>query len=387
MLNYKFYNLLFAVIFVACLLSIALFNIIIDPLGLLGTPAMRGINLNKIALSSHERLHKAAELVRKKPENIFIGSSRTQVGLDPEHYLQITGKPAYNTAFVGANMYEIQRYFQHALHNQPNLKQVIVGIDFFSFNEFKKNTPDFDDSRLEKSSITLKDFIGTALTVDGIKLSVRTLKSNFKDPNEQKEYEPNGMRWNGNQETLENAKDIFIGTVQDYLTSDELYRSYSLSVAQLDRLKKLKAVCDERNIKLIIFISPSHALQWESIYAAGLWPTFEQWKRDVCQIHPVWDFSGYNSITAETVADTMKLYWDPSHYRKEVGNLVLNRLLHYKEDQVPWDFGVLITPNTVESRLETIRQERYIWTLQNPDDRNLVQQVKDEIDNDRSHKK
>jgi hypothetical protein len=66
---------------------------------------------------------------------------------------------------------------------------------------------------------------------------------------------------------------------------------------------------------------------------------------------PLGDFSGYNSMTTEPVppsGDTtsrMKWYWESSHYRKELGDLVLDRLLEYEGTgrAIPVDFGILLT--------------------------------------------
>ncbi|NEQ87322.1 MAG: hypothetical protein F6K26_47080, partial [Moorea sp. SIO2I5] len=114
--------------------------------------------------------------------------------------------------------------------------------------------------------------------------------------------------------------------------------------------------------------------QWESLRVSGLWPELEKWKSRLVEITAVWDFSGYNSITTEAIGEGMKNYWDSSHYREEVGDLILNRLFSYQSQTVPEDFGVLITPENVESHLGKIRNERESWAENNPD---LVQLVED----------
>lgn len=140
--------------------------------------------------------------------------------------------------------------------------------------------------------------------------------------------------------------------------------------------------CKQHDITLKVFISPSHATQWEAIRATGHWHTFEQWKREVAKITPVWDFSGYNSITTEPISNTMKNYGDNSHYTKEVGDLVLNRILSFKEETVSSDFGVLLTPETIESHLKQIRYDREVWARKHPDEVKLVEDIKEEFDKD-----
>ncbi|NEN96582.1 MAG: hypothetical protein F6K50_13885, partial [Moorea sp. SIO3I7] len=147
-----------------------------------------------------------------------------------------------------------------------------------------------------------------------------------------------------------------------------------LSASFLNDLQDIVDTCKEKGIELKVFISPSHATQWESLRVTRLWPVFEEWKRRLVEITPVWDFSGYNSITTEAISEEMKNYWDSSHYREEVGDLILNRLFSYQAHTVPEDFGVLITPDNVESHLGKVRNERESWAETNGD---LVKLVED----------
>ncbi len=70
------------------------------------------------------------------------------------------------------------RYFQHAIANQPNLKEVVIGVDLFSFNKFKESTVDFKENRLEKSGLTWQDAINTSFSLDSFNTSLETLNFN-----------------------------------------------------------------------------------------------------------------------------------------------------------------------------------------------------------------
>ncbi len=76
----------------------------------------------------------------------------------------------------------------------------------------------------------------------------------------------------------------------------------------------------------------------------------------------------------------MENYADNSHYTPKVGNLILNKLLSYKEEEVPEDFGILISQENIESHLAKIRQDREIWANNNPDEVNLVKEIKQKYD-------
>ncbi|MGK7936871.1 MAG: hypothetical protein AB4206_13905 [Xenococcaceae cyanobacterium] len=53
----------------------------------------------------------------------------------------------------------------------------------------------------------------------------------------------------------------------------------------MENLQAIIDKCEQHNIEVKVFISPSHATQYEAINVAGLWSTFEQWKREVINIH------------------------------------------------------------------------------------------------------
>ena len=115
----------------------------------------------------------------------------------------------------------------------------------------------------------------------------------------------------------------------------------------------------------------------EALHLAERWQLYEDWKREIVKMMPVWDFSGYNSITTEPIGEQMNNYQDSSHFYPPIGDLILNRLVGYEEEKVPEDFGILITPENVEAHLEKIRRDRAIWQ-NNPENLKLLNQLKEQ---------
>lgn len=88
------------------------------------------------------------------------------------------------------------------------------------------------------------------------------------------------------------------------------HTQYKLSEDRFNDFKKIVEFCRQNNIELIVFISPSHATQWEALRVTDRWDSFEEWKRKMVAITPVWDFSGYNSVTSEPIQPIMSNYVD-----------------------------------------------------------------------------
>lgn len=378
--KYNQFNLWFFLSVMTSLGLAGLFNLVIDPYGLYKTPNLWGINQVKPEKNDNDRLVKAIDIIRIKPQIIFLGSSRTKQGLNPNHPALSNAQTSYNLALDGANPYELLRYLEHTIKNQPNLEKIILGIDFFMFNELLGNQPGFSEDRLEKTYITVPDLMNSLFSLDTLEISRESMMASLNDPNYDSSYGENGFRPN---RIFKDGKTVgrFEHSINVYF---HFHHQYEFSNKYFSDFEKIVKLAQEKGIKLIIFISPSHATEGETIRATGQWETWENWKRRMVQIIPVWDFSGYNSVTTEPIKAVMENYADNSHYTSKVGNLVLDRILSYQENQVPSDFGVLMTPKNIEAHLEKIRQDRATWSQKHKNEvelvetleRNFVQQQK-----------
>ena len=91
--------------------------------------------------------------------------------------------------------------------------------------------------------------------------------------------------------------------------------------------------------------------------------------------YSLWDFSGYNSITTETVPaagspDKMRWYSDSSHYNRACGDLILDRIFGHHDPArlIPQDFGTLIDERTIDAHLSDIREARAQYSETHPAD-------------------
>ncbi len=370
--SFRYYNLLFLAVVSVPLLAVGLFNWAINPYGVFNSPEIIGINQAKLEKLKNGRLFKAVDITRIKPKTIFLGSSRTEYGLNPKHSALNNKQPAYNSALGAATPYELFRYLEHAIVNQPELQLVILGLDEFMFNELNKEDTGLSESRLEKRHLTIQDGINVTLSIQALQASQNTISLSKKFP-EYRSFTPEGQLnlrqidrdRSATNYRFERSTSIYFNTFPEFI----------LSKKYLNYLQKIVDLCREKDIKLHIFISPAHAARLQIIEQAGHWQTYEQMKREIVNITPVWDFSGYNSITTEKIYNDMENYIDESHYHKQVGDLVINRILDYQTEKVPQDFGVLITPQNIENHLQKIRSEKAVWSENNPDVIELVRKV------------
>jgi hypothetical protein len=145
---YRRFNFVFLAVALFSVLSFGLFNVAIDPYGVINSPTFPGVNRLKPEQDKNNSLFKPIEVIRLKPTTVLIGSSTAVLGLDPKHPALLHNPTAYNLGIAGANMYQVKAYLQHALTNQPRLKQVVISLDFYMFNDFKIN-----DSKLKGTTL------------------------------------------------------------------------------------------------------------------------------------------------------------------------------------------------------------------------------------------
>ena len=104
---------------------------------------------------------------------------------------------------------------------------------------------------------------------------------------------------------------------------------------------------------------------WDEL---GLTPPFLQWKVELVRLvdrvkqrHPkaqvrLWDFSGFHSYACEPIppkadlTSETKWYWESGHFKKELGNLILDKIISSNPDHIVLqdaNFGFLLSTNSL----------------------------------------
>ena len=340
------------------------FNFSVDPYGIWRTFEFDGLNRYKSERRDANYLFKAADLIRKSPRTLLIGSSRVAFGLNPEYeaFSRLGLGPVYNSALTGGHLYAIRRYLEHAMINHPDIELVIWGVDFFAFSE-KVRLPDaFDDNRLLLRHIDLKDAATALASLDSLGASIRTLRSNILEPG----YEPYFR--NGQLTAMDMARQVrkkgmvsrFDQSLRLYLHGDARLATYTDSADAWNEFERILDLAKRHDVRLIAFVSPVHTALLEAIAQRGHWSTYKSWLKRMAQHTEFWDFAVPQDITSEPITRRMRHYWDVSHYRSSVGNLVLQRLL-WESEQASGINGRLVTNATIKSHIDTLENEIAAW--------------------------
>jgi hypothetical protein len=364
----------------------------VDPFGLYRVvPAREGFNAQKPRQKGHERMVRAADLARLAPDALILGTSRAQVGLDPEApaWAGVATRPA-NAAFSDGSPYEALRYLQHANALSP-VKTVVFGADYLSFVGTTRFTSDFTESRLSVTKraepqplFRLDDVPSALLSLDTLRISRRTVleqdhPSYFFDTGRRR---PTTMEARIDEQG--GARGAFMWSERDYANSYVCAQPARLETHLAD-FDALVAFCRDREIRLIVLFSPSHVRSLALLEEAGLWPELERFKRALAWRSAgfeLWEFGGADPrTTAEEVpppgdvTSRTRWYWESSHYKKELGDVTLARVFWKPVDETLAGWGEQVVLPAFPAVLTRISSELAGWKSAHPADVAELQQA------------
>lgn len=344
-----------------CLLTfVGLFNFLVDPFEIFNMKRIERFNKLKPYRIENDRLFKSNEIIYLKPDVIILGSSRIQTGIDTADVTQLIEGNVYNAALSGAGFEEHYAYFEHALYNQPQLKTVIIGLDSFAFNKVITPVVDYDPARLKLSYPYFKDCFLGLFTIKAAQMSWRTFRDNFKKTAFHHNAERGFYKHPGTVD--QNLIDLVRGSIAACIKNH--YSNFEISPKAIELFTKMVRTCREKNIDLKLFFCPYHANFADGMHRVEAWEKVEDLKRMLCKIHPIWDFSGYNSVTTKDVDlenNAESFYFDLSHFKPIVGQMVLHKM--YGREINYSDFGILLQEETIEQSLKQLRAKREEWLL------------------------
>jgi hypothetical protein len=361
------YVLVFFALVLAGLAGVMVFNVLADPNG-----AYPRWSLSALAPYRQQLLTRSAKaemLLRNRCDILLLGSSRVQVGLPVNAKIYGT-EQVYNLGLSGTTLPELAAVLEFALrHQRP--KRVLLGTDFFMFSDTRKATAGFESSRFDPQlgmfDYHFKNLLGAHALDDSYRLTRQWLR--HEQPlGVQRGFLPKSLRASASQ------RETFARCIRRFIIEPETYGAYHYSEERLGLVRQMIRQCRQAQVELFIFVPPVHALELETIRVAGLWSTFEQWKKDIVRIVaeenavdavPFWDFTGFAGPLIEPVPPAgdrqtrMRWYLENSHFTPALGERVLNRMLAGADEKSESAvFGTRLTPATVDQHLTRLGQER-----------------------------
>lgn len=324
---------------------------------------------------------------RYQPDIVFIGSSRTEIGL-PTALPQLADQRVLNLAISGASLKDAMRMLRHTSYSHRP-KVVVWGLDFGWLFGLKGGNSDFDEALIATSDFyPVKRFLLNLKRAASWTQTVETWKI-LLGMNEQQCLPILASRGHKSNECLkiimadEGGTAFAFDKIMTKGDPSDVPQDTAGTLAALDQLTQ--DYC-RQGVAFRFFLSPVHALA-ELSYWQDVLPAHEQWKRDLAKIFDqrrqegcdirFRDFTGFNRITTEPVPqvtgkDEMRYYWEYSHYSAEAGKEILETLLPASPPPSDTGFGVDLTGATIEQHLNDFRRQRAEYCASHPwETRNL----------------
>ena len=337
----KKWVLVFLVTVLVLAALLAAFNLAVDPFGAFGDRLLSWFSYDE---TNNPRVAKFSYLEQHHDEydSYILGCSSTS-SFPVDAFNEAYGASFYNLIMYGADMRDCEKIAQYLVEHYE-VKNLILNV--YLDNGL---TYDEESDRLTKN-LHYKEDPDTSV------LSYYT-RYLFADPR----YALAKLNALRTDTILPQTFDVFdertgcydkrvrdaepIGSEERYLESYPVFADYphqTLSLPYTEQCMQsvaaIKTLCEEAGVNLTVAAGPVYAE-----YLKNYEPeTVAQFYRSLAQVTPFWDFS------SSSVGCEMRYFYDGTHFRNNVGEMICARMTGRTDLWIPDDFGTYVTADTPE---------------------------------------
>ena len=270
----------------AVLAAMGLFNLLIDPYRAYRLVSLPTLDIHKEYGSS--RIIKA-EMIHHGPwDVILIGSSRVEVGLDPDSPAW-GGRRVYNGGLPGAFFAELADAAEFAARD-ARPRTLVVVLDFFGFSRFPQpRHEEFARSRFNPLLNLISYHQDNTLTLFSTDRAFAAVRNTLR--RKAPKFSPHGLKLDTMIPPGRSPRQYIHDTLIR-MGKQGPFRHFAYDRQLAQRFGQVARLCQRHNVQLHAILAPVHALDLEQMRAFGLWDQWEQWKRDLSAQLPADDLAG-----------------------------------------------------------------------------------------------
>lgn len=341
-MNDRKFSLTVMAIFAILTLAVVTFNYWMDPLWNFS----HAHEYNDVQLVTDEREQKTANqiYVPKTEDTLLLGSSRSTY----IHHDGFKDWKVYNYSVANLSMREYYTMMDFAFEQNPDYERVILGVDFFKSSTQEAEAPRSIQNHVKR--VTQPFYRAkNLLSFDLMKTSAQNLQMSADDEiTEDRLYNREGdafARKLSEEETLSDTEDKI-----KKFESTFYGKSYTYYPRYKEIMKKVHDLHPEA--EKMVYTTPISSELFKSLVSTGLYEEYEIWLRDLVEVYGgVWNFMYPNSVTNDITN-----YYDGHHFYPEVGYYIASRMEQGDNAEAPEDFGVYVTPDTIDSHLKQVKK-------------------------------
>ena len=312
----------------------------------------------------------------------LFGSSRVDIGLNPEHPV-FAGMKCGNFGLNAGLLQESHPMFRYFMEHE-NPKLVVLALDATDLSTplAKHNPTDFALSPLDPKSNTLERELryraGISTIASSIVTTTRMAKGELAD------HTPQGFR---REPEYPEGQALYFSTI--YRMAKNHTANGKVDREKMTMLEDIVRRCREKGTRLVIFFTPNHALFQLAFAELGdPDPSFKVDRQALADLaaranaaNPggpaveFWDFLDGHPVNTPPMPKEQKKGAHPAgwvdlfHVLPETGNLMLERL------HGGGDYGELLAPDGVEARVAKVKAQLDDYAARNPEDVALLRKA------------
>lgn len=337
----------FIIIFLIILLTVPMLNFLVNPFGIFSHELFRWDG-NMMTLNP--RIGKLEYLLREEPEidSFIIGSSGSATFI-PEKLNKYTNGKYYNMFYYGVDLKDSLDTIEY-LTKSYNVKNIFLPISFLNGRAYNNQNRDVTDKLHYKITGENKFSFLKEYLFANPNYSIEKLKNYNKNNNIIKAGEDVFNPYDGTY--YKEIRDIEpIRGLEEYLAK-EAYQEFipepieNVDLKFLDEnisaIKKIIEICEKENINLEIAMMP--IAQWEISRFDK--KDIEYFYSKLTNLTNFWDF------TNTPISYDERYFYDRSHWRNTVGDMILAKIYNDESAYMPEDFGQYITKGNYKEAVD-----------------------------------
>ena len=303
---------------------------LVDPFGLWGTELRPGINNYKVTQGAFTDIFKPYEYRWFRPDTVYIGTSKVQIGWDP---FLLPEEKGYNFAMPGMPLSNMRKYlaFSYRAHKP---KRVYAGLDISLFDHDhycqigEQERKAFSQKRLDILSYGALPARMYALK-ESMSLMEHVIEA-YRASNANPDAPPINLGgWHREHGIVQAVdQDGYYNVFNLVNRKTKEYKSFRYEPEAMECLRGIIDDAEQAGVELVLFFNPLGVDEHLLIYFAGIEPQWNQIKYEVAQMHPVYDFDCINPYNVDIAGN----FYDFLHYRKVYGDVVHLALASGKTD-------------------------------------------------------
>lgn len=331
------------IIFMMTLSSLlCLFNYVVDPFGVFGDTFLRMYQNNK---DNNQNIHNIEYISQNhdKYNSYIIGGSQS-FSLSPEllnHYYE--GAKFYGIPISSNDFRDYEKTFLYLVENY-HVENLILQIGLSELVPHQDNSSNVKERLHPKVSGDSLGLFYVEYLMLNPKWGLQKLEKWYEKKTVTSE-DGSILRslLSQNSGDLNDLENYFVHHPEFMKPMSTIPTSNTDQI--LASLKRIKENCEARGIQLKVVTGATYHREVERFDEESL---HNYWRR-LSQITDFWDFSGYTSISQDP-----RYFYDPTHYRESVGQMMMGYMFGDKDVFIPTNFGHYTTAQNVEEQIKKV---------------------------------